>query len=176
MRTGSLGWATAKDATPKKARLPQACGQEAIATRFSCLAQGQVPSFSCRKSSWLEVKEGSDSADPQKLKVKDLSKRRSERAFFLKDYHSWISSLRQKDTEAGATEARLLHWAAQGYWRGGSGIRHTFPTCLTSNLVGLVGIIGNHMLLVCTCLSYFLEPVGGLNDSYKRTLQIAKRE
>ena len=51
MHTGSLGWATAKDAMPKKARLPQACGQEAIATRFSCLAQGQVPSFSCRKSS-----------------------------------------------------------------------------------------------------------------------------
>lgn len=44
----------------------------------------------------MEVKEGSDSADPQKLKVKDLSKRRSERAFFLKDYHSWISSLDRK--------------------------------------------------------------------------------
>ena len=37
------------------------------ATQFFCLAQGQVPAFSCRKSSWLEVKEGSDSADPQNL-------------------------------------------------------------------------------------------------------------
>ena len=43
MRTGSLGWATAKDATPKKARLPQACGQEASHPVFlSCPRPGPI--------------------------------------------------------------------------------------------------------------------------------------
>lgn len=80
LKVGGAGGWTASKYMDGVLLMGHSWGQEALTTQFSCLACGLVPSFSLRKLLLFGSEKGSDSADPQSLVAKNLTKRRSERA------------------------------------------------------------------------------------------------